>query len=198
MSDRKQVTIVGVGALGSHVLQFLRNEDVDFWTIDFDRVEQKNTTSQFHSKKSVGKFKASALLETSNFLWGLRPTAVTYKLVEDNATQLLGTGINGKHLIVDCLDNGAGRRILQAHVRKYGIPCVHGALAADGAYGQVVWDKDFKIDDENVAGEATCDGGQHLPFIGVASCLLAYSIQAWLRDSKHVGFSISPGGIVRI
>ncbi len=193
---QKQITIVGVGALGSHVFQFLRNEDVGFRFIDFDKVEMKNTKSQFHSKKSVGKNKASALLDTSNFLWGTRPVACSSKLVENNAFNLLG--INNEWLIIDCLDNGASRRILQAHVRKYNIPCVHGALAADGAYGRVIWDKDFQIDDENVAGEATCDGGEHLPFIGVVSCLLAQAVQTWLKTSKHVGYTISPAGVIRI
>jgi molybdopterin/thiamine biosynthesis adenylyltransferase len=190
------MTIVGVGALGSHFYQFIRNEDVEVRLIDFDRVEQKNISAQFHSKKSVGKHKVSALLETTNFLWGLRPTAISSKLVENNAMSLLG--LNPEILVVDCLDNGASRRLLQDHVRKHGMPCIHGALAADGTYGQVVWDKDFKIDDENVAGEATCDGGQHLPFIGVVSCLLAHAVQTWLRSSKHIGYSISPGGVVRL
>ena len=69
----KIVTIVGVGALGSHLVQFLRSEDVTINVIDFDRVEQKNTQSQFHSKPSVGKMKASALKQSMQFLYGAHP-----------------------------------------------------------------------------------------------------------------------------
>lgn len=55
------IVIVGVGALGSHLVQFIRNEQVDIRIIDFDRVEQKNVMSQFHGKPGVGKSKVAAL-----------------------------------------------------------------------------------------------------------------------------------------
>ena len=46
----KAVIVVGVGALGSHVVQLLRNADATIRVIDFDKVEQKNVASQFHGK----------------------------------------------------------------------------------------------------------------------------------------------------
>jgi molybdopterin/thiamine biosynthesis adenylyltransferase len=196
MSDIKNVRIVGVGALGSHVLQFLRNENVMISLIDFDRVEQKNTVSQFHSKKGVGKMKVAAALDVVNFLWGSKLDILGYKLTKDNTDALLTT--KQSTLIIDCLDNADGRRLLQDHVRLHRLSCIHGALAADGAFGQVIWDKDFQIDDEADVGVATCEGGDHLPFIATVASMLAYAVQRFLREGKHIGFAISPGGVQRI
>lgn len=182
----KKVTIVGVGALGSHVALLLRNEAA-LKFVDYDRVEIKNTLAQFHSKPSVGKNKALALQQTISFLFGLKTEAVTHKLTSDNAEQLLG----GAELIVDCLDNAVARRVVQDFARRTSTPCLHGALAADGGFGRVVWDERFAIDGEST-GAATCEGGEHLPFIMLAASCLARSAQEFLRDGKRSGFEINP------
>jgi len=184
----KKVTVVGVGALGSHVVQLLRN-DATLKVIDHDRVEQKNTLSQFHARNSVGKSKVQALQQAVNFLWGIKIEAVPHKLVADNAKQVLG----GADLILDCLDNGDARRVIQGFVRDQGVPCLHGALAADGQLGRVVWDEDFSIDD-TTAGAATCEDGEHLPFIGMTASNMARAAQEFLKSGKKIGFQVYPKG----
>jgi molybdopterin/thiamine biosynthesis adenylyltransferase len=184
----KKVVVVGVGALGSHVVQFLRNE-AEIKVIDFDKVEQKNTLSQFHARNSAGKSKVQSLQQAMSFLWGTKIEVNPHKLVGDNARQLLG----GADLILDCLDNGDARRVVQGFVRENNIACLHGALAADGALGRVVWDEDFRIDD-SAAGVATCEDGAHLPFIGIAACYLARAAQEYLSSGKKLGFQVYPKG----
>lgn len=188
------VVIVGVGALGSHLVQFLRNEDVTLTIVDFDRVEAHNVASQFHSKASVGKKKVMALFQSMNFLYGRYLYVNNHKLTKDNVTQLLGDA----DLVIDCLDNGEGRRLIQEFVRANSIACLHGALAADGAFGRVVFDEDFIIDDEAGIGGVTCEDGAFLPFIGVTAAHLALAAQRYLREGKKLGFSISPAGVQRI
>ncbi len=187
----KKITIVGVGALGSHVAQFLRNVG-DLNCIDFDRIEQKNVQAQFHGKPSVGKLKAQALQQSMNFLFGVKVGANTNKLTADNEQQLL----SGSDLILDCLDNGAARRIVQAFARKTSTPCLHGALAPGGAFGRVMWDEKFVIDDETPGGAPTCEDGAHLPFITVVSSLLAKSAQDFLLHGKKLGYQIHPTGVM--
>ena len=186
----KHVTIVGVGALGSHLVQFLRSEDVSIKVIDFDRVEQRNVKSQFHGITSVGKKKTESLKMTMNFLYKVKILTLPNKLTRDNDHQLL----LGSDLIVDCLDNGDSRRDVQWYARANRIPLLHGALAGDGSFGQVRWDEDFVIDDETNVGEPTCENGKFLPFIGITSAYLARSVQLFLRDGKKTNFAISPGG----
>jgi len=208
----KKVTVVGVGALGSHFVQFLRSEDVEFKLVDFDRVEQKNTLSQFHGKPGVGKLKVQALQQTANLLWGMKLEVNSNKLTEENAEQLL----SGADLIVDCLDNAEARRIIQHYVRlPTGIalkikvtpekvessgtsimtPCLHGAVDGEGSFGRVVWDEGFVIDSGSAPGTPTCEDGENLPFIASVAAYMARSCQAFLRRAVRIGYQISPGGV---
>jgi molybdopterin/thiamine biosynthesis adenylyltransferase len=189
----KTLVVVGVGALGSHAVMFLRNAEVDIRVIDFDRVEQRNVMSQFYGKPSVGKGKAQSLQQSMNFLYGRKIDAVPHKLVENNAKELLGSA----DLVLDCLDNGDGRRVIQSYVRANGIPCLHGALAADGSFGSVLWDEHFVIDDVSGTGK-TCEDGEHLPFIVTVSSYLAGCAQEFLKKGRKVGFQIHPGGTLKI
>ena len=184
----KVITIVGTGALGSHVLLFGRNLKVTWVAIDDDRVEKKNTLSQFHTRQGIGRNKAQAAAQMMKGLFGVNIKAVPHRLTADNAEMLLG----GTDLILDCLDNGASRRILQALVRKVGTPCLHGALAADGQFGSVVWDEGFTIDNEDVEGQATCEGGEFLPFIVDVANGLVIAIQTYLETGKKVGAMMNP------
>lgn len=191
----KTVVVVGVGALGSHVVQLLRNEAAMLKLIDFDRVERKNVLSQFHGKPSVGKLKVQGLQGTMQFLFGVATTVVPHKLAADNAHQLLG----GADLVLDCLDNGAARRVVQEFARTHGVPCLHGALAAaGGGFGRVVWDDLFVIDDEAGQGAATCEGGDELPFIGLVSSVLARAAQDFLRHGRQHSYQVHGGGVVRL
>lgn len=185
----KKITIVGVGALGSHVALLLRNV-ADLHVIDFDRIEQKNISSQFHGKPSVGKLKAQAFQQTMSFLFGVKLQATTNKLTKDNEYQLL----TGSDLLIDCLDNGEGRRVVQSFARKNTVPCLHGALAADGGFGRVVWDERFEIDD-TAAGGATCEDGAHLPFIAVTSAYIAFAAQQFLLTGQKRSVNVFPGGV---
>ena len=189
----KKVTIVGVGALGSHVVQFLRNEEVTLSVIDFDRVERKNVLSQFHGARTVGKSKVQALQQTMQFLYGRKVTGVPHRLTEDNQEALLGAS----HLIVDCLDNLPSRELVSRYATPRGIPCLHGALAPDGGFGRVVWDELFTPDGAS-EGAATCEDGAHLPFIGMVATHLAYAAQIFLTRGKKMSFSISPAGVVAL
>lgn len=193
----KNIIVIGVGALGSHVVQFIRNLDININIIDMDSVETKNVQSQFHSKPNVGKNKVLSLQQSMNFLFGKRISINSNKLVESNAAQLLSSSQGKTDLIIDCLDNAAARQIVQNYVRKNNIPCLHGALAADGSFGRVVWDENFKIDVES-PGAATCENGNELPFIAITSSYIAQACKKFIEDGTKVGFQISPAGSLKV
>jgi molybdopterin-synthase adenylyltransferase len=187
------IVIVGVGALGSHVVQFLRSvPDVALTVVDFDRVERKNTLSQFHSKQSVGRSKVLAIQQTMSFLFGKKLATVPHKLTADNVEVVLGVA----DLIVDCLDNIEARRLVQRFARRHEVPCVHAALAADGGFGRVVWDEAFEADAEPDSGAATCEDGEHLPFIIATAAYVALAIQRHLGAGEQVSFSLNPSGVL--
>ncbi|MEO5366975.1 MAG: ThiF family adenylyltransferase [Magnetococcus sp. WYHC-3] len=189
MPEKKmKICVVGCGALGSHLVLMGRNLKVEFTVIDDDRVEQKNIASQFHTKMGLSKNKTQALQQAMNGLFGLAIKTVPHRLTSNNVDSLL----SGADVVVDCVDNGESRRVIQNYVRSKGIPCLHGALAADGQFGSVIWDELFKIDDENVRGQATCDGGEFLPFIVDVSSALVRCLQDYLEKDKKINMHLWP------
>jgi molybdopterin/thiamine biosynthesis adenylyltransferase len=188
-----RIVFSGVGALGSTAAVACRNLDATLRLVDFDRVESKNLLAQAYTKPSIGKNKAAALkLQLANF-WGVTAEAFGVRLTDQNAVELLG----GADLIVDAFDNIASRKILSNFSRTRGTPCVHGALAADGTFGLVRWDERFAPDPENAEGQATCEGGEHLPMIAVVGATLARAIQDFAKDRAKHDYMISLSGVQR-
>ena len=188
-----KIVVCGVGALGSTAVQYCRNLDAELRVVDFDRVESKNLAAQWFVKQSVGKSKAEAVrLQLANF-YGAKAEAMSVRLAATNAAQLLA----GATLAVDCFDNADSRLVLAGAARTANVPLVHAALAGDGTFGLVRWDERFVPDREDVAGQATCEGGEHLPMIGVVAATLARAIQDFVRDGARRDYLISLSGVTR-
>lgn len=181
-----KILIVGVGALGSHLSLFLRNYQLSI--IDFDKVETKNVLSQFHAKSYVGKSKVESLSKTLSFLFGTKLSVTPHKLTKDNVKTVL----SGHDIIIDCLDNAEARILIQTFVRTNNVPCLHGALAPNGEMGRAIWDEEFTIDSEQNVGAATCENGDHLPFISLVSATLARSVDEYIKSGKKLSYNVFP------
>jgi hypothetical protein len=186
-----RIVVCGVGALGSTAAVLCRSLKAELRLVDFDRVESKNLTAQSYVKQSLGKNKAEALKAQLWNFWAVKAEALPVRVVADNVAQVCA----GAQLVVDCFDNRAGREVLSAHARATGLPLVHAALAGDGRFGLVRWDERFAPDAEDQAGQATCEGGEHLPFIGLLSAALARTIQDFLEDGTRRDAIVSLTGI---
>jgi hypothetical protein len=180
--------VVGVGALGSHLVQLGRSLPVQWKVIDDDRIEAKNLLAQFHTRMGLGKNKAQALQQAMMGMFGIKIEAIPHRLTADNTEALLGDA----DLVVDCLDNAESRTLIQQFVRARGIACVHGALAPDGELGRVVWDHLFVIDGEHTPGQATCEGGEHLAFIAQTAATLAQAIALYVGDRRRISTQLLP------
>jgi hypothetical protein len=188
-----KIVICGVGALGSTAVHYCRNLGCELRLVDFDRVESKNLAAQWFVKQSVGRNKAEAIrLQLANF-YGARAEAFGVRLAASNVAQLLA----GCALAVDCFDNADGRIALADAARAAGLPLVHAALAGDGSFGIVRWDERFVADREDAAGQATCEGGEHLPMIGLVGATLARAIQDFVRAGDRRDYMVSLSGVVR-
>ena len=171
-----RILFCGVGALGSSAALLCRNLEATLVFVDFDRVESKNLLAQAYVKQSVGKNKAQALkLQLSNF-FSVKAEALGVRLEASNVETLS----KDADLLVDCFDNKASRELLSNHARATSTPLVHAAISGDGTFGVVRWDERFEADAEDEEGQATCEGGEHLPFIGLVSATLARAIQDFL------------------
>ena len=188
-----RIAFCGVGALGSTAVLYCRNLDATLRVIDFDRVESKNLQAQWFVKQSVGKNKAAAIrLQLSNF-YGVKAEALGVRMISQNATELL----DGCDLAVDCFDNFDSRILLSQKSRELEVPLVHGALAGDGRFGLVRWDERFHPDREDNEGQATCEGGEHLPMIGMISSAIARAIQDFQATGEKHDYMVSLSGVTR-
>lgn len=186
-----RIVFCGVGAIGSNAVMACRNLDAALRLVDFDRVESKNLLAQAYVKQSVGKNKAAALkLQLKNF-HGIETEAFGVRLGTNNCAELLA----GADLVVDAFDNLASRQLLSGWAREHGVPLVHAALSADGTCGLVRWDDTFAPDAEDEAGQATCEGGEHLPFITLLSATLARVIQDFAKDGTQRDAFVVLGGV---
>lgn len=179
----------GVGALGSTAAVLCRNLDATAVFLDFDRVESKNLLAQAYVKQSVGKNKAEALkLQLLNF-HGVKCEAFGVRVTAENVAALTREA----SLIVDCFDNAASRKVLSDHARSTKVALLHAALSGDGTFGLVRWDERFVPDAEDVAGQATCEGGEHLPLVGLLGAAIARAVQdfvkAGVRRDSMVGLA---------
>ncbi len=182
-----KIVFCGGGALGSHALFLARDLQHELAIIDFDRVETKNLASQWFVKQMVGKNKATALkMQLLNF-YDVMLQDYTVKLTALNVETILGEA----GLVVECFDNAESRRVVQDHVRSKQKPCIHAGLAANGEFGVVRWDQHFRIDEEGIPGQATCEGRGFLPLILRVSSSLVASIQFFLADSRQVNWNVS-------
>lgn len=187
------IVIVGVGALGSHVALLGRNWKPGLKLVDHDRVEMKNVLAQFHGKQGVGKNKAQGLAQGLLGFFGIRAEAVPHKITSDNADVLL----RGSELVLDCTDNVEARRVITESTMRLGLPCLHGALSADGSFGRVVWAEHFRPDTET-PGQATCEDGEFLPFFGQVGGVMAGAAQQFLRTGAKQSFQVLPGAVIRL
>lgn len=190
----KMVTIVGVGALGSHLVLLGRNWPVNIRVIDFDRVEAKNIQSQFHTKMGSGKNKAKALQAAMQGMFKVQIQAMSTKLMGNNQVPLLSES----DLIIDCTDNFKAREIIQEYCADIALPCLHCCLSADGGLARVVWTEHFAPDKEDEEGGATCEDGQNLPFHVQASALAAQIVQRFLEEGVKQSWQITPYSVVRL
>ena len=182
-----RIVFCGVGAVGSTAATFCRNLPATFVFVDFDRVKSKNLLAQAYAKPSVGKNKAEALKGQLLSFWGLKSEAFGVRVAKENVEALCGAA----DLVVDAFDNAASRRVLSEFARAAGKPLVHAAISGDGTFGLVRWDERFVPDAEGRAGQATCEGGEHLPMLGVLGASLARVIQDFVKDGTRRDVMVS-------
>jgi molybdopterin/thiamine biosynthesis adenylyltransferase len=188
-----RIVFCGVGAIGSQAAMLCRNLAAELAFVDFDRVESRNLLAQAYVKASVGKNKAEALRLQLLNLHGIRSEAFGVRLDPSNAAELC----RGAGLLVDSFDNAASRIVLGDHARSAGLALVHAGVSGDGTFGLVRWDERFTPDAEDQPGQATCEGGDHLPLLGLVAATLARVVQDFALHGTRWNALVSLGGVTR-
>ncbi len=186
-----RIVFGGAGAIGSTAIWFCRNLDAEIAVVDFDRVESKNLFAQTFTRQALGKNKAEALRLQLKSFFGKNIDAFAVRLGDDNVKTLC----EPSDLLVDAFDNAASRRILSSFARATEKPLVHAAISSDSTFGIVRWDSRFEPDEEDTLGQPTCEGGDHLPFMGVLGATLARVIQDFVTSGTRRDVMIDLHGI---
>ena len=146
-----QITVCGAGALGSLLCDNLaRHGAANLRVIDCDRVEQHNIGSQIFDRNEIGAAKAECVAARVFRATGAEIEAHNKTLDEKSIAKLL----RGADLVVDCLDNSAGRALLTDFCRERNLNCLHLGVNTD--YGEAKWNENYLVP-EDVAGTGACD-----------------------------------------
>lgn len=179
-----RITVCGAGSLGANLVeQLARCGATGLTVIDRDRLEEQNLATQPYGRSELGGYKATLLSALVYRALGSQVTAVAKELTGDTAARLL----RGSQLVVDCLDNRAGRLCVQEACRQYQIPLLHGGL--NGDYAEVVWDAAYTV--PSGAGEDVCDYPLARNLVTLTVSTLAESILTWLDNEDQQSWSLT-------
>ncbi|MCR4657974.1 MAG: ThiF family adenylyltransferase [Lachnospiraceae bacterium] len=122
-----RVAVIGAGALGSPVIQYLAAAGVGtIKVVDHDLVTSGNLQSQvIHTSRDVKRPKAASARDTiRNIDRNIEVIAENQMLTNENASSV----IEGYDLVIDCTDNYKARYLINDACVLAGIPLVYAAI----------------------------------------------------------------------
>ena len=180
------VTICGAGALGSHLADSLARQGFQkLRSIDDDRIEEHNVSTQLYGASDVGAPKVEVLRN-----WLFRASEVELdarakRLDERTARSLL----KDASIVVDTFDNSASRQLVQNYCRAEKIDCLHVGLAAD--YAEVIWDETYRVPPD-VAGDV-CEYPMARNLVLLAVAIAAETLVRFVISGERKSRSITLG-----
>ena len=181
---KARITVCGAGALGANLVeQLARCGAGGLTSIDRDRLEEQNLATQPYGRSELGAYKANLLCAQLYRSLGTEVCAVPKEITPDTAARLL----RGAQLVVDCLDNRAGRLCLQETCRQYNIPLLHAGV--NGDYAEIVWDPIYQV--PSGAGEDVCDYPLARNLVTLTVACLSEVILKWLDTQECQNLSIT-------
>lgn len=134
------VAICGAGALGSHLADSLARQGFQkLRSIDDDRIEEHNVSTQLYGASDVGAPKVEVLRNRLFRASEVELDARSKQLDERSVRGLL----KDANIVVDTFDNSDSRQLVQNYCRAENIDCLHVGLAAD--YAEVIWDEGYRV-----------------------------------------------------
>lgn len=182
--ERKAITVCGAGALGANLVeQLARMGARQLTVIDRDRVEPTNLATQPYGRADLGAQKATILTQSLYRSLGCEIRGQAAEISDSTVRKLL----RGSELVIDCLDNRAGRLCVQQHCRAQNIPLLHGGV--NGDYAEVVWDQEYTV--PSGAGEDVCDYPLARNLVSMTVACLAETVLSWLEDDGCKSLSLT-------
>ena len=133
--ERTQITIVGMGGLGTNTAEILvRMGARNLHIIDDDIVEESNLNRQtLYTLDDIGKAKVDVAKEKLTLMArDVKVHTSKTRMDESTIAELLGSS----QLILDCLDNNEGRADINSYCKENNKHWIHAAVI--GFRGQVL------------------------------------------------------------
>lgn len=179
-----RLVVCGAGSLGANLTECLaRTGARSLFVVDRDRVESPNLVTQPYGRDDLGRCKAESLA-------GLVFRNLGFELKHRHATVERGTVgrlLRGAELVIDCLDNRAGRLCLQEHCRAAGVPLLHAGV--NGDFAEVVWDELYTV--PSGAGEDVCDYPLARNLVSLTVACLAETVLGWLAEEARRSWTLT-------
>jgi molybdopterin/thiamine biosynthesis adenylyltransferase len=145
-----KVTVCGAGALGANIVESLARQGFgELRVIDYDRIEERNLSTQPYYVTDVGAFKAKILANGLYRALGVKLDARTDELTTANAAKLL----KDSALVIDAFDNSTSRRAVKEYCESVGVACLHAGLA--NGYAEIIWNENYRV--PSAAQDDVCD-----------------------------------------
>ena len=122
--NKKTITILGLGALGSNSANLLARAGINLKLIDFDTIDETNLLSQsLYNYNDLKKNKAETAYKKLKEINPLISINFINAIIDDSNLELLKSD-----LVLDCTDNISTRLLINEYCYKNKIPLVHSAV----------------------------------------------------------------------
>ncbi|MEZ4887574.1 MAG: ThiF family adenylyltransferase [Chitinophagales bacterium] len=183
---RLKVTICGAGALGGNIVESLaRSGFGQLKVIDFDRIEERNLSTQPFQKSDIGAFKAQMIANNLYRAVGARVEGVIKRLEENNVHKLL----KDSDLVVDVFDNSISRQVVTDYCTNKKVPCLHVGLAGD--YAEVIWNELYRV--PSATNDDVCDYPLARNLVTLATSVACEVIVGFAAKGVQESYTITLG-----
>ena len=152
------VAVVGVGGLGSNIIELLVRQGIGHLIIiDNDRFTEQNLNRQIMSTEgNLGEYKVTMAARRVKEINSIT-TVTTFRkrLTEENAQKLLGSA----QVVVDGLDNLSSRFAVEQACRQLAIPYVYASIAGFSGQLMTIFPEDVGLSSVYGSSNATLDQG---------------------------------------
>ncbi|MBD1925692.1 ThiF family adenylyltransferase [Trichocoleus sp. FACHB-90] len=180
------VTVCGAGALGANITENLaRSGFGKLVTIDRDRIEERNLSTQPYYRSDVGAYKAKILTNTIYRALGVAVDGRSKELTSANVAQLLA----GSGIVIDTFDNSTSRQIVKDYCTNANIPCLHVGLASD--YAEIIWNEIYRV--PSPANDDVCDYPLARNLVMLAVAVASEVIINFVATGNQQSFTVTLG-----
>ncbi|RKZ78840.1 MAG: ThiF family adenylyltransferase [Candidatus Parabeggiatoa sp. nov. 1] len=178
------ITLCGAGAIGSNMVENLaRAGFATFKIIDYDRVEERNLSTQPYYRSDIGAHKATILANSLYRALGVNIESSVTKLTQNNVKKLL----KESQLVIDGFDNSIARAAVSKYCHTTNLPCLHVGLASD--YAEIIWNDKYRV--PSAAQDDVCDYPLARNLVLLAVAVASEVVIAFVKDGTQRSLTVT-------